>query len=425
MQTQIDQSNILSAGQIANQLAGAVVNLAGNQLGTATGSVDTFPLADLLSLEPFTGPLKNLKKDSLVKFDAADSALATLKGIKALTEICVEDSISQDKITGFGVLCLLRRFLLCDDYEKLAASEAYDASRTFKAQERVASGTGESATSDTNDSSSVRVPPTAHIRRHAARLLSILSLLPKVQKVIVADETWCKWLEDCANGKISGCSDHKTKSYARATLLNIFCNHKIDRDSVNGTPSDTGIANRNNICPQYDDLIFLINPELPHWKCPEKVDKNTFQRDKSSLAEANTVACEGTPVTTPTNDGNFSSSVDVSYIGSQPESPLLDIVFIHGLRGGPYKSWRIAEDKSSTKSGLVEKIDQEAGKLGTFWPGEWLSSDFPQARMFTLKYKVCFEYDNNLRNYFTGKNVVTSHLFKICVLNPSAIIVGL
>ncbi|GLT53059.1 hypothetical protein SLA2020_263550 [Shorea laevis] len=144
VKTQIDQSNILSAGQIANQLAGAVVNLAGNQLGTATGSVDTFPLADLLSLEPFTGPLKNLKKDSLVKFDAADSALATLKGIKALTEICVEDSISQDKITGFGVLCLLRRFLLCDDYEKLAASEAYDASRTFKAQERVASGTGES-----------------------------------------------------------------------------------------------------------------------------------------------------------------------------------------------------------------------------------------------------------------------------------------
>ncbi|XP_059453972.1 uncharacterized protein LOC132184373 isoform X3 [Corylus avellana] len=388
VKTQIDQSNILSAGLIANQLAGAVVNLAGNQLGIAPGSVDTFPLADLFSLEPLTVPIKNLKKDSIVKFDAADSALATLKGIKALTEICVEDSISQDKITGFGVLCLLRRFLLCDDYEKLAASEAYDASRTFEAQERVASGTGESATSDTNDSSSVRVPPTAHIRRHAARLLSILSLLPKVQKVIVADETWCKWLEDCANGKISGCSDPKIKSYARATLLNIFCKHQIDRDSVNGPPSDTGIANRNNICPRYDDLVFLINPELPHWKCPGKVEDNTFRMDKSLLAEANTVSREGTPVNTSATDGNFSSSVDVSFIGSQPESPLVDIVFVHGLRGGPYKSWRIAEDKSSTKSGLVEKIDQEAGKLGTFWPGEWLSSDFPQARMFTLKYKT-------------------------------------
>lgn len=386
VKTKIDQSNILSAAQTANQLAVAVINLAVNQLGTATGSVDTFPLTDLLSLEPFVGPLKNLKKDSLPKFDAADSALATLKGIKALTEICAEESVCQEKITDFGVLCLLRRFLLCDDYEKLAAIEAYDASRTLEAQERVPNGSGESPISDTNDSSSVRVPPTAHIRRHAARLLTILSLLPKAQKIIVADETWCKWLEDCANGKIPGCSDPKTQSYARATLLNIFCNHQIDKDSVNGNLPNTGISNRNNICPRYNDMVFLISPELPHWKCPEKVDQDNVQRDKSSLAVATTVASEGTPVNTPPNDGSVSSSVD--YTGPQSESPLLDVVFVHGLRGGPFKSWRIAEDKSSTKSGLVEKIDEEAGKLGTFWPGEWLSSDFPQARMFTLKYKT-------------------------------------
>uniref|UniRef100_A0A2N9HT22 GPI inositol-deacylase n=1 Tax=Fagus sylvatica TaxID=28930 RepID=A0A2N9HT22_FAGSY len=133
-------------------------------------------------------------------------------------------------------------------------------------------------------------------------------------------------------------------------------------------------------------MVFLISPELPHWKCPEKVDQDNVQRDKSSLAVATTVASEGTPVNTPPNDGSVSSSVD--YTGPQSESPLLDVVFVHGLRGGPFKSWRIAEDKSSTKSGLVEKIDEEAGKLGTFWPGEWLSSDFPQARMFTLKYKT-------------------------------------
>lgn len=37
---------------------------------------------------------------------------------------------------------------------------------------------------------------------------------------------------------------------------------------------------------------------------------------------------------------------------------------------------------------LVEKIEEEAGKLGTFWPSEWLSSDFPHARLFTLRYKT-------------------------------------
>ncbi|KAA8537721.1 hypothetical protein F0562_027289 [Nyssa sinensis] len=234
VKTKIDKSNILSAAQVANQLAGAVVNLAGNQLGTPTESADISPLADLLALEPFAGPLKNLKKDNLLpKFDAADSALATLKGIKALTEVCAEDSLCQNKITDFGVLCLLRRFLLRDDYEQLAANEAYDASRTPEAQERFTNVSGESSIIDTNDPSSVRVPPTAHIRRHAARLLTILSLLPKVQKVILADETWCKWLEECACGRIPGCNDVKIQSYARATLLNIFCNDQVDKNSIN------------------------------------------------------------------------------------------------------------------------------------------------------------------------------------------------
>lgn len=74
MQTQIDQSNIIFATQTANQLSSAVVNLARKQLVTTTDADETFPLLDLLSLEPFTGPLKNLKKDTASKFDATDSA---------------------------------------------------------------------------------------------------------------------------------------------------------------------------------------------------------------------------------------------------------------------------------------------------------------------------------------------------------------
>ncbi|KAF2309874.1 hypothetical protein GH714_005448 [Hevea brasiliensis] len=101
-QTQIDQSNILFATQTVNQLAGAVVNLAGNQLRVATVSVDTFPLVDLLSLEPFAGPFQNFKKDAMSKFNVADSASATLKGIKALTELCSEDSFCQNKIADLG-----------------------------------------------------------------------------------------------------------------------------------------------------------------------------------------------------------------------------------------------------------------------------------------------------------------------------------
>ncbi|KAL6995550.1 hypothetical protein U1Q18_005685 [Sarracenia purpurea var. burkii] len=374
VKTQIDQSNIVFAQQVVNQLADAVVNLARTQLGTTfTNSGDAFPLAELLNLEPFAGPLKNLKKDGLRKFDAADSALATLKGIKALTELCAEDALCQNKITDFGVLSLLRRFLLRDDYEQLAATEAYDASRAQELQDRVSNVSSETSAVDTNDPSSVRVPPIAHIRRHAARLLTILSVLPKVKKIILADEAWCKWLEDCACGRIPGCNDIKIQSYARATLLNMFCSNNRDGNTSNENDADNALQNQK--CPRYAEMIYLINPELPHWKCPED-DLDTVEsrltKDPNSAA-----------------DDSLSTSINETQSRSRSGGvPSLDVVFVHGLRGGPFKSWRLAEDKSSTKSGLVEKIDEEAGKQGTFWPGEWLKDDFPYARLFTLKYKT-------------------------------------
>ncbi|XP_074350274.1 uncharacterized protein LOC141689785 isoform X2 [Apium graveolens] len=382
VKTQIYQSNIVAATQIANQLTVAVVNLAGNQLGTATESDDRFPLADLLSLEPFVGPFKSLNKDSLSKTNAADSAIATLKGIKALTDICSEDPLCQNKMIDFGVLCLLRRFLLQDDYEKLAANETYDASRAMEAQERISNVSGERTDVNSIDSTSVRVPPTAHIRRHSARLLNILSVLPNVQKVILEDKTWREWLENCANGKINGSNDLKTQSYARAVLLNVLCNDLNDRD-----PENDDLSDKKNTCFQFTDMIYLINPEKPHWKCPDKIYVSpTKKQDSRTSGDGDYVDSGDKPLGIVANDNNLSTADGER--SKRSDIPNLDVVFVHGLRGGPFKTWRLSEDKSSTKSGLVEKIDEEAGKQGTFWPGEWLSSDFPYARMFTLRYKT-------------------------------------
>lgn len=383
VQTQIDQANVVSATQTASQLSSAVVNLAGAQLGTATESVDTFPLADLLSLEPFIGSFKILKKDKAQKVTAADSAQATLKGIKALTEICADDPLCQSKIADFGVLCLLRRLLLEDDYEQLAAIEAYDASRALEAQERSQSSSDDSFEDD--NPSNLRVPATAHIRRHAARLLTVLSVLPEVQKAIVADETWCKWLDECARGKLPGCNDLKIQSYARATLLNSFCSDPAGWKSENDGVTESTSLSKTQHCPQYADMIFLINPELPHWKCKEQRKLNLAD---GSIVDDDSAEREIRPLSRSFGDDNPPASTSGSQSFSNMDAPPLDIVFVHGLRGGPFKTWRLSEDKSSTKSGLVEKIDEEAGKQGTFWPGEWLAADFPHARLFSLKYKV-------------------------------------
>lgn len=413
MQTQIDLSNVVSASQTANQLASAVVSLAGAQLGTATESVDTFPLSDLLSIEPFVGLFKNLKKDKAMKITAADSALATLKGIKALTEICAEDPLCQQKIADFGVLCLLRRLLLDDDYEQLAAIEAYDASRAPEAKERVPSSSDDPSVVN-GYTSNLRVPATARIRRHAARLLTVLSVLPEVQKAIVADKSWCKWLDECARGQHPGCNDLKIQSYARATLLNAFCSEPASRKSEDGGIVENTSLHKKQQCAHYADMIFLINPELPHWKCTEQRILSSY--DDSSAGDES-AEMESRPLSRTLEHDNSPASTSGSQSFSNVEFPPLDIVFVHGLRGGPFKTWRLSEDKSSTKSGLVEKIDEEAGKQGTFWPGEWLAADFPHARLFSLKYKVnllkTFGIFRTLRSNSLGKLAITFNIYEI------------
>ncbi|GAB2267373.1 hypothetical protein Dimus_002358 [Dionaea muscipula] len=356
MKTQISQSNISSAAQIANQLANAVVNLAGNQL---------------------------------------DSAVATLKGIKALAEVCSEDLLYQNMIADSGVLCLLRRYLLRDDYEKLAAMEAYDASRAKETHGQASNDSKESTVSDEKDPSNFRIAPAAHIRRHAAQLLTILSSFPKVQKVLVADKIWCEWLEDCANGRIPGCNDPKIQSYARATLLNVLCACGGETDNRNSA-SGSSPSNEIPTLPRYDDMIFLINPESPHWKCPDKSDKKDGlppvapSFENSSVDEYKSEGKEGSSSNSMYDDGSSPTGRREYNRFLQAEAPPLDIIFVHGLRGGPFKTWRLRlnDKNSSNKSSFVEKIDLEAGKQDTFWPGEWLSADFPHARMFTLKYKT-------------------------------------
>ncbi|KAF0911254.1 hypothetical protein E2562_008014 [Oryza meyeriana var. granulata] len=376
VKNQVDHHNASSATQILNQLATAVVKLATVQSDYDPASGDKVPLSDFFSLEPFATALKNLNKKSPPKFDAADSASATLKGIKALAELCSEDGACQKRIADLGVLSLLRRILLGDDYEKLAAIEAYDASRIREVQDKNVSTSNDSSNEATADPSSVRVPPAAHIRRHAGRLVTILSLLPNSKKAIFSDDVWCKWLEECASGRVP-CNDLKLKSYCRLTLLNVFCSENPNTGSVSDEYSDSESEFKRK-CPQFGDALFLLNPELP---LEVHLDNKGHEISKKKCKDDCCIEEGG--------DSETGSSVNALGSASKCAPPSMDVVFIHGLRGGPFNSWRIADDKSSTtKAGLVESIDEDAGKEGTCWPREWLAADFPQARFLTVKYKT-------------------------------------
>lgn len=54
----------------------------------------------------------------------------------------------------------------------------------------------------------------------------------------------------------------------------------------------------------------------------------------------------------------------------EPQEALLDIIFVHGLNGGSYRTWRLHQ------------------RPGFFWPGEWLpqDQDFRNVRIHTFGY---------------------------------------
>lgn len=62
-----------------------------------------------------------------------------------------------------------------------------------------------------------------------------------------------------------------------------------------------------------------------------------------------------------------------------PDDPLVDVVFVHGMGGGSYKTWR-----------KNNKVDQ-------FWPSEWLPRDpnFKTARIHTFGYNANWSEDSD------------------------------
>lgn len=63
------------------------------------------------------------------------------------------------------------------------------------------------------------------------------------------------------------------------------------------------------------------------------------------------------------------------------DAPLVDVVFVHGIRGGPFATWRRVR---SPVGAVVDGSAPIAHKA--CWPSTWLAQDCPRARLLSLEY---------------------------------------
>ncbi|XP_024407767.2 protein SERAC1 isoform X1 [Desmodus rotundus] len=66
-----------------------------------------------------------------------------------------------------------------------------------------------------------------------------------------------------------------------------------------------------------------------------------------------------------------------------------DVLFIHGLMGAAFKTWR----QQDSDEGLVEKVSEDESRYTTCWPQSWLAGDCPALRIISV------EYDTSLSDW--------------------------
>ena len=85
----------------------------------------------------------------------------------------------------------------------------------------------------------------------------------------------------------------------------------------------------------------------------------------------------------------------------QGGSTIADVVFVHGLQGHPWKTWRVKEAKGSKLFSFNKRPSTRV-----FWPRDLLPDDVPNVRIFT------YGYDSHISHGTSGpanQNNISQH----------------
>jgi len=152
---------------------------------------------------------------------------------------------------------------------------------------------------------------------------------------------WRPWIVLCGRGAV----DRKTRAYASRALFN------LDAMTAAHAPHAGGSHETPHL------LHDGIHPLTPHPSCDEK---------GARVASAAPPQLGAWPQWLPRWDARGGGTGGGAGDGGvSAPAPVMDVVFLHGLRGGAFSTWRNTPSPGATED------------LQSCWPSDWLAADLP------------------------------------------------
>ncbi len=349
-----------------------------------------------------------------VDVEVADRALA--QALKVLSAMALGDEHRRRWLVGAGLLKVLRRVSIerGDDVEieaiysaaaQAAAAgesgsdngliEAAAAVAQWEEQQQQQASTSSDFTSKVSNKS--RLGPL----RQSIRMVALLSVDLPGAAAVAAEPGWLPDLQ-----KLTSSDDCKVSSCAAKALLNVesaaavskfikYTNETIDSKEIEAAISARLAAAREeqqrNAAEEEEDLASTIKSASTAaiHRIRRQIDpllnslsNNNSSSDAESIKsklEQRLVLHDGIHLFDPLAPHHEILALEGTGTDS-PEAPLLDIVFVHGIRGGAFATWR--------REGVLERgAARDSLEKAACWPTSWLVPDLgPRVRLISAEY---------------------------------------